>query len=364
MKGSLRIGKIAGIDVYIHWAFLLLIGYVLLQYLGAGETLAIAIKGVFLVLAIFGCVLLHELGHALTAKRFGIQTRDITMLPIGGVARLERMPREPRQELLVAAAGPAVNVVIAGLLFVILVVLNGGTQIPDDPLDIHGNFWMQLMVINIFLVVFNLIPAFPMDGGRILRALLAIRLDYARATRIAARIGQVLAVGFALRGLLGPNPNPFLILIAVFVFIGAEAESQMVQITSTLRGLQVREAMMTNFRTLSPDDTLATAAAELIAGSQHDFPVTAGNGVIGLLTRQDLVKGLADRGPTARVADVMRPDCGAVSETDLVEKTYERLRQQSCSSLPVARDGQLVGMITLENITEWIMLKNAVKSAR
>jgi Zn-dependent protease len=357
VKGSLKIGRVAGIEIFIHWTFLLLIGYVLINYLGAGKTLAVAIKAVFLILTVFGCVLLHELGHALTAKRYGIATRDITMLPIGGVARLERMPREPRQELLVAAAGPAVNVVIAGLLFVFLLVFYGGIDL-SDAFAVEGNFLAQLMHVNVFLVLFNLLPAFPMDGGRILRALLATKLDYARATTIAARVGQVLAVGFAIAGIFGPNP--FLFLIALFVFIGAEAESRMVQMTTTFRGLRVRDAMMTKFRALSPDDTLATAAHELLAGSQHDFPVTDGNGVIGLLTRQDLVRGLAERGPTAKVSEVMRSDCGLVNETDLVEKTYETLRQQNCSSLPVARDGQLVGMITLENITEWVMLKNAV----
>ena len=197
-----------------------------------------------------------------------------------------------------------------------------------------------------------------------LRALLATKLDYVRATTIAARIGQTLAIAFALWGLFASPPNPLLVLVGAFVFIGAEAESRMVQITSVLSGVRVSEAMMTKFRTLSPDDSLQTAARELLAGAQHDFPVTAGNGVLGLLTRHDLVKGLTEYGPDARVGDVMRSDCGQVSETDLVEKTYETLRQQNCSSLPVVRSGELVGMITLENITEWVMLNNAVRSGK
>jgi Zn-dependent protease/CBS domain-containing protein len=363
VKGSLRIGRFAGINVYIHWTFLLLIGYVLF-YFGAGKPLSVALRGVLFVLTVFGCVLLHEFGHALTAKRYGIQTHDITMLPIGGVARLERMPREPRQELLVAAAGPAVNLVIAGLLLVLLMVVYRRIELSDS-LNTRGSFWLHLLIANFVLVVFNLIPAFPMDGGRMLRALLATKLDYARATTIAARIGQTLAVGFVLSGLfLVSPPNPMLVLVGAFVFIGAEAESRMVQITSVLSGVRVSEAMMTKFRTLSPDDTLQTAARELLAGAQHDFPVTAGNGVLGLLTRHDLVKGLTEYGPDARVGDVMRSDCGQVSETDLVEKTYETLRQQNCSSLPVVRSGELVGMITLENITEWVMLNNAVRSGK
>jgi len=362
VKGSLKIGRFAGINVYIHWTFLLLIGYVLF-YFGAGKPMLTALKGVLFVLTVFGCVLLHEFGHALTAKRYGIQTHDITMLPIGGVARLERMPREPRQELLVAAAGPAVNVVIAGFLFVLLMVFYRRIELSDS-LNTRGSFWVQLLGANIVLVVFNLVPAFPMDGGRMLRALLATKLDYVRATTIAARIGQTLAIAFALWGLFASPPNPLLVLVGAFVFIGAEAESRMVQITSVLSGVRVSEAMMTKFRTLSPDDSLQTAARELLAGAQHDFPVTAGNGVLGLLTRHDLVKGLTEYGPDARVGDVMRSDCGQVSETDLVEKTYETLRQQNCSSLPVVRSGELVGMITLENITEWVMLNNAVRSGK
>lgn len=325
-----------------------------------------AFKGVLLILAIFGCVVLHELGHALTAKRFGIRTEDITLLPIGGVARLERMPRKPGQELLVAAAGPAVNVVIASVIWIGLALFSSTAPISDTA-DVRAGFWMQLMTINILLVLFNLLPAFPMDGGRMLRALLATRLDYVRATTIAARVGQGMAILFGMWGLFGffglLKPNPMLIFIAIFIFIGAEAESQMVRVTSTLRGLRVRDAMMTKFRALSPNDSLSAAAAELIAGSQQDFPITTERGVVGILTRQDLVRGLTERGPTARVADVMRPDCQLVNDTEWVEKSYDLLRQNKCSSLPVVRDGQLVGMITLENITEWVILNNALRQA-
>lgn len=230
MRGSLKIARIAGIGIYIHWTFALLIGYVLALHLGAGETLQVAFKGLLLVIMVFCCVLLHELGHALAARRFGILTRDITMLPIGGVARLERIPREPRQELIVAAAGPAVNVVIATLLAAALKMTYGAIPL-DYVEDVHGNLWAQLMVANVFIVVFNLVPAFPMDGGRILRALLAMRIEYARATKIAARLGQALAVVFGLLALY--NQHLVLVFIAIFVFLGAQAESQMVQTTSS-----------------------------------------------------------------------------------------------------------------------------------
>src|SRR5688572_23197601 len=148
IRGSIKVGRIAGIQLYVHWTFLILLGWVLISYLAAGESLPIAFKGVLLVVAIFVCVLLHELGHALTARRFGIGTEDITMLPIGGVARLERMPREPAQELLVAAAGPAVNVVIAALIWVGLASLRGAPQV-FEPMTVRAGFWIHLLQLNL-----------------------------------------------------------------------------------------------------------------------------------------------------------------------------------------------------------------------
>jgi CBS domain-containing protein len=213
------------------------------------------------------------------------------------------------------------------------------------------------MLVNLFLVAFNLVPAFPMDGGRVLRALLATRLDYARATEIAARIGQGLAIVFGFAGLFR---FPMLLFIALFVFIGAQEEAQMVQLTTSLRGLKVQDAMITNFRSLSVDDSLAVATSELISGSQHDFPVTEAGEVVGVLTRNDLVKGLAERGPEVKVGNVMRSDCHLVTESEMLEKSYEMLRQDNCSTLPVVREGRLVGMITLENIAEWVMVNTAL----
>jgi Zn-dependent protease len=343
----------------MHWTFLILVGWIFLSYLGQGEGFAAALKGVAFILAVFCCVVLHEFGHALTAQRYHIQTRDITLLPIGGVARLERMPREPLQELWVALAGPAVNVLIAAVLFGSL-FLAGRLGPFTASLDTGGEFLNQLMLVNLFLVVFNLIPAFPMDGGRVLRALLATRLDYARATEIAARVGQGLAIVF---GFIGLFRFPLLLFIALFVFIGAQEEAQMVQLTTSLRGLKVQDAMITNFRALSADDTLAVATNELIAGSQHDFPITRDGEVVGVLTRNDLVKALAERGPQTRIADVMRSDCHLVTESELLEKSYELLRQDNCSTLPVVREGRLVGMITLENIAEWMMVNTALHHA-
>src|SRR5688572_28514191 len=217
MRGSWRLGRIAGIKVFVHWTFFLLIGWIFAMHLMTGRGVASAAMGVVFILVLFACVLLHELGHALAARRYGIATRDITLLPIGGVARLERIPRNPTHELVVALAGPAVNVVIAFLIFVGLLAVNRG-PISTQFLELQGGFFVQLLAVNIFLVLFNMIPAFPMDGGRVLRALLARRLHYARATAFAARVGQVIAVVLGVLGLFVLG-NPMLLLVALFVFL-------------------------------------------------------------------------------------------------------------------------------------------------
>jgi Zn-dependent protease/CBS domain-containing protein len=359
MKWSIKIGQVSGIKIYMHWTFLILVAWIFMAYLGQGQSVAMATRGVALILALFVCVILHELGHALTARRYNIATRDITLLPIGGVARLERMPREPVQELLVAAAGPAVNVVIAAILFLVSVAL-GKPVSALDAFRVHASFMGKLMSMNLFIVAFNLLPAFPMDGGRILRALLAQSMDYARATAIAARIGQAMSILFFLVGLF--SPWVLLMVVALFVFLGAQAEAEMVQLSVNLRGLRVQDAMITHFRALSANDSLSVAVSELISGSQHDFPVLEGDRVVGMLTRNDLVRGLASGSAETKVASVMRSNCQTVTENEQLEKSYELLRQNNCSTLPVVSDERrLVGMITLENIAEWIMVKSALR---
>ena len=230
MKWSWRLAEVAGIGVYMHATFLILIGWVVLTHWLQDESLTDTLRGVIFILALFACVVMHEFGHALTARKYGIKARDITLLPIGGVARLERMPEEPKQELWVALAGPAVNLVIAAALFLWLELTGNVPQMAEVG-QLGGPFLAQLMVVNVFLVVFNMLPAFPMDGGRVLRALLATRIPYTRATEIAASLGQAMALLF---GFLGFFTNPFLLFIAFFVWIGAAQESSMVQMKSAL----------------------------------------------------------------------------------------------------------------------------------
>lgn len=356
MKWSLKLGSFAGIRVYLHWTFVLLLGWILFSHIGQGHDWAEAWRGVGFIIALFGCVLLHEFGHALTAKHYGIRTRDITLLPIGGIARLERLPENPRHELWVTLAGPAVNVVIAGVLFAVLYFVYPVNEFSQARL-LEGNFLVRLMWVNVFLGAFNLLPAFPMDGGRVLRALLSMRLGRARATRLAASIGQGMAILFGIAGFFS---NPMLIFIAIFVYLGAEAEAQAVETTSFIGGLQVKDAMMTRFRTLAAKDSLETAIHELLAGSQQDFPVVADGNVGGILRRNDLVQALAQGRREARVIEVMCRECRTVTASDPLDKTLERMSREGCGTLAVMDGSKLVGLLTLENIGELVMVKSAV----
>ena len=359
MKWSLKLGSIGGIGVYLHWTFALLIGWIFLSHLGAGQTTSQALVGVGFVLALFTCVVMHEFGHALVAKHYGVRTRDITLLPIGGVARMERIPDKPLQEFWVSVAGPAVNALIAGILFVILMLFDHWQPIRTLQ-GLEGGFIEQLMWVNLFIGAFNLLPAFPMDGGRVLRSLLATRMGHRRATVIAANIGQVMAI---LLGVIGFFYNPILIFIAVFVYLGAQGEVDYVETQSSLEGLHVRDAMMTRFRSLSAGDSVDTAVEELLAGAQQDFPVLDNGQILGILRRNDLVKALTDGLKEATVGDVMCRECFPVEESDVLMATLETMSNDQNTSVPVLGRGRFVGLLTLENIGELLMVNAAITSA-
>jgi Zn-dependent protease len=318
------------------------------------QNLGAVIAGVGFILALFGCVVFHEYGHALTAARYGIRTRDITLLPIGGLARLERMPDVPLQELWVALAGPAVNVVIAVVLFA-WVQASGAWESAEGIGVTTGSFVERVMFANVLLAAFNLLPAFPMDGGRALRALLATRMEYTRATQRAATVGQGMAIVF---GFIGLQSNPMLIFIALFVWIGAGQEASMVQMKSALAGIPLRRAMLTHFRTLTPASTLGEAIDLLLTGSQQDFPVVAHGQVQGMLTRSDLVKALPQRGRDALVADVMR-ECPVAHASEMLETVLGRLQGRDCHTIPVLERGTLIGLVTMDNVGEFLMIHAA-----
>ncbi len=357
MKWSWKITRLAGIDVYVHATFFILIAWIALSYWMMTGNLAAVISGVGFILLLFACVVLHELGHALIARRYGFRTQNITLLPIGGVAALERMPDDPKQEITMALAGPAVNLVIAFGLWLWLSMSNALPQVGSFSLT-EGSFLERLMLINVILAIFNLLPAFPMDGGRVLRAMLSMHMHRNRATQVAAKIGQGLALGL---GFIGVLYNPFLIFIALFVWIGAAAEAGMEQIKSTLSDATVGQAMLTDFQVLSPDDSLSHAIALTLAGSQKEFPVRVGADIIGVLTQNDLLQGLQLGGEQTRVGDSMRREIQTADINEPLTKVLERLENCRCPLLAVTKADQLVGIVNLDNIMELIKIQTALQ---
>lgn len=363
MKWSFPIARIFGTQLRIHLTFFLLLIWVGFAYWGNGG-LSSALLGILFVLALFVCVILHEFGHALTARIYGIKTPDITLLPIGGLARLERMPRDPKQELLVALAGPAVNVVIATLLFLFLQVGSPFQSFSVELNSVRG-FMVSLMVVNVWLVLFNLVPAFPMDGGRVLRAILATRLPYARATSVAAVVGQALAFVGGLLGFI--IPSPILIFIAFFVFLAAGAEANFARTQEATEGVRVADAMMTRIEVLKENDPISRAIDLLLQGSQTDFPVLDSDGEItGMVLRNDLFSALRKLGEEGRVTEALSPCPGTVNSDSVLSEALQELYQRKCSSLPVvdSNNGQLVGLLSLENIGEMLMVKSALDDRR
>jgi Zn-dependent protease/CBS domain-containing protein len=348
MRWSFSLGRIAGTEIKVHLTFLLVLALQAFSAYRSGGAAA-AIGSTLFVLALFLCVLLHEFGHVLMARRFGVRTPDILLLPIGGVARLERIPEAPRQELLVALAGPAVTLVVAGVLYALVYGAGLGGSVAD------------LAQLNTLLLLFNLIPAFPMDGGRVLRAVLSSRVGLQRATRVAAGIGQLVAVAMGIAGLVMSPPNPILLLIAFFVFLGAGAELAAVQTRVEGRGITVTQMMVTDFRSIAVYSTLAEATALLLAGEQREFPVVDNWGhVEGVLTRDDLIRGLSERGGAASVADSMTTGAPAVYPAMPFEEALGRLRASRLRALPVVdAAGKLVGLLTMDNITDLLLVRRA-----
>jgi Zn-dependent protease len=347
------IGHLFGIEVRVHATFLILLGWVATSHLTAGHGLFVALSGVGYVLAVFASVVLHELGHALTARRFGIVTRDITLLPIGGVARLERMPSKPREELLVAIAGPAVNVLIAVLLFGVLLLMGTIEDLTRLTL-VGGPLLGKLLLTNLTLAAFNVLPAFPMDGGRVLRALLAMRTSYVRATDVAAAVGQGVALVF---GLVGLFTNPFLVFVALFVWIGAQAEARLAHVHASLAGIPVSRAMVRGFSILSPDEPVSVVVDRILGGFQDDVPVIDGETLVGVLGREDVLRAAVRGDVNAPVASVMRRDIPVLKEDDSLELAFDRLQSSGRRCLPVVRGDLLVGVLPIENVAYMLRMR-------
>jgi stage IV sporulation protein FB len=356
MLWSIPIARIAGTVVRLHVTFLLFLVWIggSQWRLGGREA---AFEGVLFIVLVFGCVLAHEFGHILAARRYGIATPEVTLWPIGGVASLERIPDKPREELVVALAGPAVNVVIAPAIVLVLGLSLDGAAMTEME-NPRAGLLARLAAANIFLVVFNLIPAFPMDGGRVLRAVLAMRMNHAEATRIAARIGQGAAFLFALAGLF---TNPMLIVIGLFIYLAATAESQHVSFKDATSGLPVRAGMVSPVETLSPASTLDDAVDLMLRTSQKEFPVVDGSGSPrGLLTRDALIAALRGGGPATPVLEAMTRDLPTVPEWHPFDAAVALLNRSKAPALLVLNgQRQLVGILTSENIGEMMMVRSA-----
>lgn len=357
MKGFLDLGKVVGVQLKVHWTFALLLiwaGYI--EFQNSGDINRVLINQGF-ILVLMACVILHELGHALMARRFNIKTEKIILLPIGGVATLEKMPEKPGQELLVALAGPAVNVIIAlviALLIPIKNYFNFEAVFVDEILysTSFQNFLFYLFIVNILLVLFNLVPAFPMDGGRVLRALLTYKLGRVEATQIASGIGQAMAFVFFI---LGFFLNPFLILIAFFIFFAAHGENQMVQLESLLKGHTVKEATLTAITFLNPKNSIQEVIDIILAGTERDFVVAENGNVVGIVSQKDIIKNV--KTPNMHLKDIMKKDVEAIESSVEISTILQLFGKEKNKFYPVTKNGKLIGAIDMYNVSEFMILK-------
>jgi len=364
MSWSINIGSIAGTAIRVHITFVLLLAFFFLDGWSAAGSINDGVNSVVFVVLVFACVLAHEFGHILTARAFGVETPDVTLLPIGGVARLARIPEKPSQEFLIAIAGPLVNVAIAVVLMAATTTHLSAAHFAalENP---KLSTIDRLAAVNLFLAAFNMIPAFPMDGGRVLRALLAIRLDHVRATEIAATIGQWAAFGLGFLGLM--THAYMLVFIAIFVYLAAASEAQMVSLRAMSRDVPVTAATVTQFATLTGDEHIDAAVETLLQTSQTEFPVVDGDRrLIGVVGRAEIIRALRELGPTAPVSDVMVKDIPTIERSHRLEEAFRLLQEKSVPAVGVVDfTGRLIGLVTAETVGEMLMVRKALpKDAR
>jgi Zn-dependent protease/CBS domain-containing protein len=358
MGGSFKIGRAFGIDVKVHWSFFLLLAFFGYLAFGDSGSFVDALVTVGIVVALFFCVLLHEFGHSLVAIRLGSEVQDITLLPIGGLARMKSLPERPIDEVKVAVAGPLVNVVLAPVFFGLALLFGGNLSVPTDILSGVGSLGQALGMINVALVVFNMIPAFPMDGGRVLRGLLATRLGPLRATDISSTVGQVFAVLFILFGFF--TNNFLLAIVGFFVFLGASGEAQLVRQREQMRGLTVSDVMGTKGRTetVTPYHNFGQILDSVIHGYQEDFPVLDEEGdLVGIITRNEIMAAAHSPDRYATVRDLMKTEFPTISpDADLFTEGNRILQESGLRALPVVEDGNLVGMLTVDDVGQAALL--------
>ncbi len=356
---SLRVGRLLGIPIDIHVTFLVLLLWIALSPLATGSSLEKGLESAAFTSLVFGIVVLHELGHALVARRYGCPTTRILLLPIGGVASLARMPTRPLEELLVAVAGPAVNVVLASLLAVWV-----GVTDPAHGFDVStpdAALATRLLWVNVGLAVFNLLPAFPMDGGRVLRAVLAMFVDRERATQLAVLAGRAIALGLGVLGLL---LQPILALVAFFVWSAGRAEAAMESTRAALAGIRVGQVATGELDALGARVPLAEVAQRILAGSPHDVVVVDGDAVTGLLTRGDVLRGLAKGELDVPIGELMHTSVVTAAPDELLESALPRLEASHLGTLVVVDAGRVVGIVDAESLGERILLARALSRRR
>jgi Zn-dependent protease/CBS domain-containing protein len=358
MSWSVNIGSIAGTAIRIHVTFLLFLVWIFVAGL-ATSGVNDAVNSLIFMVLLFACVVAHEFGHIFTARAFGVPTPDVTLLPIGGVARLARIPEKPSEEFLVAIAGPLVNVAIAIVLIAIAPTHLSAAHLAamESP---KVSMVDRLAEVNLFLAVFNMIPAFPMDGGRVLRALLAVRLGHVRATEIAASIGQWAAFALGFLGLF--TNNPMLIFIAIFVYLAAASEAHMVSLRAMSRDIPVTAAMVTRLATLTGSEHIDDAVKTLLQTSQTEFPVVDSyHRLIGLVGRAEIIRALRERGPSVAVSDVMVKDIPTVERSHRLEEAFRLLQEKAVPAVGVVDyAGSLIGLVTAESVGEMLMVRKAL----
>jgi Zn-dependent protease len=358
MNSSLQIATVAGIPIRVHITFLLILGLGAYQWGSLTGTVGGALFGVLLMVLLFVCVTLHELGHSVVALAFGIPVRQIVLLPLGGVAQISRNPEKPWHEFLIAIAGPAVNVVLAGLLLVVAGLAVGPLMLDPQGLLPGGlptqpsftTLVLWLLAANVSLVLFNLIPAFPLDGGRVLRALLAMALGYPRATRLAVAVGQLLAVGLGAFGVL--SGNFVLTLVAVFIFFGAGQETAEAEAKTVLQTLRVGDAYNKHALALQVGDRASRVVDYILTSYQPDFAVLHGRRPIGIVTRADVMKSLADDPADNLVTEIMQREFLKVDARKTLDEVRREMAEQG-GRLAAVYDGETyLGLVSQEDISE------------
>lgn len=360
MSWSIKLFKVRGIDIKVHLTFVLILIWAAYRWSNSTNAgLQGALFGVAATLLLFAVVTLHELGHSFQALKFGVRVRDITLMPLGGLAQMEEMPKKPLQELRIAIAGPLVNFAIASLLVVLGALLQVRSVISLQELSQSlgkiswSGMLAYLTMANLALGLFSLIPAFPMDGGRVLRALLAMRMDYTKATQIAANIGQGMALLLGLWGFISGSYT--LVLIAIFVWMGAGQESKDVVVKDTLQDIKVHQAMTRDPLTLKANETLSKAAELTLSSTQSDFPVLewGTNKVVGVLGEAELLKGLHKQGGAVPVREAMRAKTPGIDSDEPLYLALEKMAKGRMRAMPVVdREGQLVGLLTTADVNE------------